>query len=147
MASEDREFKTGICNSLTRKPSYSSFFSARCTDFKNVTFEKIHWAPSEVLEVKRSFSKSLKSNFGFHLVFTSFHLKFFILAHFWLQNWNQWKKLSRKTPPYYCFYVWIKNKRVWTSLDGKNLNLTKKFKNAKSLRIFFMTFCPFDLSC
>ena len=36
---------------LNREPSYSSFFSAWCTDFKNVIFEKIHWAPSEVAEV------------------------------------------------------------------------------------------------
>ena len=62
---------------------------------------------------------------------------FFILDHFWLQNWNHWKKPSRKTPPYYCFYVWFKNKQVWTSLDEKNRNLTKKLKVAKSLRIFF----------
>ncbi len=75
VASEDRELKTGICKSLTRKPSYSSFFSAWCTDFKNVIFEKIHWAHSEVVEVKRSFSRSLRPNFGFHLVFTSFHLE------------------------------------------------------------------------
>ena len=40
-ASEDRELKTCICKSLSRKPSYSSFFSAWCTDFKNVFFEKI----------------------------------------------------------------------------------------------------------
>ena len=70
VASEDRELKTGICKSLTRKPSYSSFFSA---DFKPMIFEKNHWAPSEVVEVKRSFSRSLRSNFGFDLVFIGFH--------------------------------------------------------------------------
>ena len=53
-ASEDSGLKTGICNSLNRNPSNSSFFSAWCTDFKNVIFEKIHWATSEVIEVKRS---------------------------------------------------------------------------------------------
>ena len=67
--------------SLTREPSYSSFFSAWSTDFKNVFFEKIHWAPSEVVEVKRSFSRSLRPKFGFHLVLTSFHLEF---LSFWI---------------------------------------------------------------
>ena len=82
-AVEDRELKTGICKSLTRKPSYSSFFSAWSTDFKNVFFEKIHWASSEVIEVKRSFSRSLRPNFGFHLVLTSFHLEF---SSFWISR-------------------------------------------------------------
>ena len=69
--------------SLTREPSYSSFFSAWSTDFKNVFFEKIHWAPSEVVEVKRSFSRSLRPKFGFHLVLTSFHLEFSL---FWISR-------------------------------------------------------------
>jgi hypothetical protein len=69
--------------SLTRKPSYSSFFSAWCTDFKNVIFEKTHWAHSEVVEVKRSFSRSLRPNFGFHLVLKSFHLEF---SSFWISR-------------------------------------------------------------
>ena len=82
-ASEDRELKTGICKSLNRKPSNSSFFSAWCTDFKNVIFEKIHSVFSEVIEVKRSFSRSPRPNFGFHLVFTSFHLEF---SSFWISR-------------------------------------------------------------
>ena len=47
------------------------------------------------------------------------------------------KNCMEKHPHIIVFYVWFKNKRVWTSLDGKNRNLTKKFKLAKSLRIFF----------
>ena len=39
---EDTELKTGNFQSLTRKPSYSSFFSVLCPDLKNVFFEKIH---------------------------------------------------------------------------------------------------------
>ena len=70
-ASEDKELKNGSCKSQNRKLSYSSFFSAWCTDFKNVIFEKIYPVCSEVIEVKRSFSRSLRPNFGFHLVFTS----------------------------------------------------------------------------
>ena len=53
VASEDRRLKNGIFKSLTRKLSYSSFFSAWWTDFKNVIFEKKYWSPSEVVEVKR----------------------------------------------------------------------------------------------
>jgi hypothetical protein len=72
-----------VAKSLTRKPSYSSFFSAWCTDFKDVFFGKIPWAPFEVVEVKRSFSRSLRPNFGFHLVLTSFHLEF---SSFWVSR-------------------------------------------------------------
>ena len=61
----------------------------------------------------------------------------FILDHFCLQNQIQWKKLSGKTHSYYFIYVWFKNKRVQTSLDGKNRNLTKKKILRKNLRIFF----------
>ena len=66
-----------ICNfkSLTRKLSYSSIFPAWSTDLKNVTFEKIHWPPSEVIEVKRSFSRLLRPNFRSHLFFTGLKIK------------------------------------------------------------------------
>ena len=36
-----------------------------------------------MVEVKSSFSKSLRPNFGFHLVFTSFHLEFW---SFWVSR-------------------------------------------------------------
>ena len=81
VASEDRELKNDICKSLIRKLTYSSFFSAWFTDFENIFFEKIHPATSEVVEVKRSFLRSLRPNFGFRLVFTSFHLE---LSSFWI---------------------------------------------------------------
>ena len=61
---------------MTSKPSYSSFFSAWCTDFKILIFEKIHWAPSKVIVFKRSFSRSLRTSIGFHLVFTIFIYNF-----------------------------------------------------------------------
>ena len=51
VASEDRRLKNGIFKSLTRKLSYSSFFSAWWTDFKNVIFEKKYWFPSDVVDV------------------------------------------------------------------------------------------------
>jgi hypothetical protein len=41
---------------LTRKLRHASSFSLERTDFKNIIFEKIHWAHSEdaeVAEVKR----------------------------------------------------------------------------------------------
>ena len=76
--------KTGNFKSWTRKPSYSSFFSVLCPDLKNVFFfGKIHWAPSEILEVKRPFSRSWRKNFGFHLFLMSFHLEF---SPFWVSR-------------------------------------------------------------
>ena len=83
MASEDTELKTSNIKSLTRKPSYSSFSSVLCPDLKNVFFGKIHWAPSEILEVKRPFSRSRRPNFGFHLFLLSFHLEFLL---FWVSR-------------------------------------------------------------
>ena len=73
----------GNFKSFTRKPSYSSFFSAWFTDSKNMIFEKIYSASSEVIEVKRSFLRSPRPNFGFHLVLTSFHLEF---SSFWISR-------------------------------------------------------------
>ena len=71
-----------------------------------------------------------------------------ILDNFWLENQIQWKNLSGKTHSYYCIYVWFKNKRVRTSLDGKNRNLTKKLFLRKNLIFFFSkTFCFSDFFC
>ena len=50
---------------------------------KNVIFEKINPAPSKVIEVKRSFSRSLRPNFVFHLVFMGFYLEF---SSFWVSG-------------------------------------------------------------
>ena len=59
-----------------RKLRYSSSFLAWYTDFTYVTYEKIHWPPSKVVEVKKSFWRSLRPNFVFVFVFMSFHLEF-----------------------------------------------------------------------
>ena len=67
---------------MTRKPSYSSFFSVLFPDLKNVFFGKIHWALSEILEVKRPFSRSRRPNFGFHLIFMSFVFRIFVVLRF-----------------------------------------------------------------
>ena len=93
------KWATARLTSFTREPSYSSFFSAWSTDFKNLFFEKIHWALSEVVEVKRSFSRSMRPNFGFHLVLTSFYLEFlsyWILRLFYLGDLSVLKNGTRK---------------------------------------------------
>ena len=48
---------TDLVKMFFRKLRHVSFFSFERTDFKNVIFEKIHWAHSEVIEVKRSKEK------------------------------------------------------------------------------------------
>ena len=54
-----------------------------CPDLKNVFFRKIHWAPSEILEVKRPFSRSRRRNFGFHLgILNEFPFRIFIILSF-----------------------------------------------------------------
>ena len=40
--------------------------------------KKNNLAHSKVVEVNRSFLRSLRPNFGFHLLFLSFHLKFLL---------------------------------------------------------------------
>ena len=44
---------TDLVKILTRKPRHASSFSLECADFKNIFFEKIPWAPSEVTEVAK----------------------------------------------------------------------------------------------
>ena len=67
MASEDTGLKTGNFQSLTRKTSYSSFFSVLFPGLK---------MSSEILEVRRPFLRSRRPNFGFHLFLMGFHLEF-----------------------------------------------------------------------
>ena len=68
---------------ITYLKSMPRIISAWCTDFRNVFFEKNQWTPFKVFEVKRVFSRSLRPNFGFHLVSTSFHLEF---SSFWVSR-------------------------------------------------------------
>jgi hypothetical protein len=110
---------------LTRKPRYSSFFSAWCTDSKNVTFEKNHLAPSEVIEVKRSFSRSLRRNFGFHLVFTSFHLEFLLFwvsRSFDLGNLSNLRRGSGNFFKHYVFEISAFQEKRWGSFLVKLFN-------------------------
>ena len=69
---QDTELKTGNFQSLNRKPSYRSFFSVLCPDLKNVFFEKNQWAPFEILEVKRLFSRSQRPNLWISSIFSGF---------------------------------------------------------------------------
>ena len=78
-----------------RKLRFSSSFSAWCTDFKNVTFEKIHWPSSKVVEVKRSFSRSLRPTFVSGLAFQSYNNRLpldfgFIEIWTWIIVWPRW---------------------------------------------------------
>ena len=91
--------------SLTRKPSYCSFFSVLCPDLKNLFFGKIHWAPSEFLEVKRPFSRSRRPNFVFHLFLMSFHLEFSL---FWVPrsfDLHDLGNLSRGSGNFFKIYI------------------------------------------
>ena len=94
--------KIGNFKSLTRKPSYSSFFSVLFPDLKNVFFGKIHWAPSEILEVKRPFSRSLRPNFGFHLFLMGFHLEFSL---FWVSRSFDLSDLRRGSGNFFKNYI------------------------------------------
>ena len=76
-------------------------FSAGSTDFKNVFLEKNHWAPSEVVEVKKSFSRSLRPTSGFHLVLTSFHLEFSLFWGFRLFDLGDLSDLRNSTRKYF----------------------------------------------
>ena len=67
-----------LVNILTRKLWHTSSFSLERTDFKNVTFEKIPWAPYEVAEfaeVKRPRNSKYRK-FEWKLVKTRWNPKF-----------------------------------------------------------------------
>ena len=79
---EVAESKTGICKSLTRKPSYSSFFSVWCPDVKNVIFENIHWAHSEVVEVAEVIFEVAEAKFWISSSFYKFSFRIFVILDF-----------------------------------------------------------------
>ena len=119
---------------MTRKPSYSSFFSVLCPDSKKIFFGKNHWAPSEVLEVKRPFSRSRRPNFGFHLFLISFHLEVLSFEVIWprrprlreffqkLQFWNQC--IPTKKMRYICHSFLVKLFPKSFHRGGVNFDLT-----------------------
>ena len=81
---EDTELKTGNFQSLTTKPSYSSFFSVLYPDLKDVFFlEKFTEPLLRSSRSQRPFSRSPGPNFGFHLFLIGFHLEFSL---FWISR-------------------------------------------------------------
>ena len=144
VASEDRELKTSICKSLNRKPSYSSFFSAWSTDFKNVIFEKIHWASSEVVKVKRSFLRPLRPNFGFHLVMTQLWIELWLFVYIpfrTLSVWcaSKWELVTLQYPTTYFVNLTksaktsgiLLKKKYWVSVVGASFIFFQGFSLEK----------------
>jgi hypothetical protein len=76
------ELKTGSFKSLTRKLSYSSFFSGVCPDLKNVFFGKIHWAPSEILEVAEAIFEVAEAKFWISSIFNGLLFRIFVILSF-----------------------------------------------------------------
>ena len=74
--------KSGNFQSLTRKPSYSSFFSVLCPDLKNVFFGKIHWAPSEILEVAEAIFEVAEAKIWISSIFNEFSFRIFTILSF-----------------------------------------------------------------
>ena len=74
--------KTCNFKSLTRKPSYSSFFSVLCPDLKNVFFGKIHWAPSEILVVAEAIFEVAEAKFWISSIFNGFSFRIFVILSF-----------------------------------------------------------------
>ena len=130
-------------NSLCRKLRYSSFFSAWSPDSKNVIFEKICWAHSEVVEVKRSFSRSPRPKFGFHLVFTSFHLEF---SPFWISRLFDLGDLSDLGKGYWIFFknyifeISTFQQKWWAMswLRGRNFSLNLSTEEVCHLKSCFL---------
>ena len=72
--------------------SYSSFFSAWCSDFKNVIFEKIHLAHSEVVEV---IFEVAEAKFWISSSFDRFSFRIFVVLGFEVV-WPQWPRRPQK---------------------------------------------------
>ena len=87
--------KNSNFKSLTRKPSYSSFFSVLCPDLKNVFFGKIHWAPSEILEVAEAIFEVAEAKFWISSIFNRFSFRIFVILSFEV-IWPQWPRRPQK---------------------------------------------------
>ena len=130
--------KNSNFKSLTRKPSYSSFFSVLCPDLKNVFFGKIHWAPSEILEVAEAIFEVAEAKFWISSIFNGFSFRIFVLLSFevvWPQQprrpqkglreffqklhfWNQCvptKKMRYVTASWSKFSLNLLTEEVWQS--------------------------------
>ena len=119
--------KKGNSKSLTMKPSYSSFFPVLCPDLKNVLFGKIHWAPSEILAVKRPFSRSRMPNFEFHLFLMAFHLEFslfWVSRLFDLSNLGDLRRGSGNFFKNYIFEISAFQRKRWgmSQSSGRNFH-------------------------
>jgi hypothetical protein len=72
--------------------------------------------PSEVNEIKRSFSRLLRPNFGFHLVLTSFHLEF---SSFWISRlFDLGDHNGLKNGKCKCFENGLKSMQIFQRLMG-----------------------------
>jgi hypothetical protein len=112
--------------SLTRNLSYSSFFSVLCPDLKNEFFGKIHWDPSEILEVKRPFSRSWRPNFGFCLFIMGFHLEFslfWVSRSFDLSNLSDLKRGSGNFFKNYIFEISAFQQKIWVTASWSKISL------------------------
>ena len=89
--------KIGNFQSLTRKPSYSSFFSVLCPDLKNVFFGKIHWAPSEILEVAEAIFEVAEAKIWISSIFDEFSFRIFTVLSFEVV-WPQRPRRPQKGP-------------------------------------------------
>ena len=69
VASEDTGLKTGNFQSLTRKTSYSSFFSVLCPDFKNVFFLKKILSPFQGPQSQEATFKDVEAKFWISSIF------------------------------------------------------------------------------
>ena len=89
--------KSGDFQSLTRKLTYSSFFSVLCPDLKNVFFGKIHWAPSEILEVAEAIFEVAEAKIWISSIFDEFSFRIFTILSFEVV-WPQRPRRPQKGP-------------------------------------------------
>ena len=62
--------------------TYLIFFLLERTDFKNVIFGKIHWAPSEILEVAEAIFEVAEAKFWISSIFNGFSFRIFVILSF-----------------------------------------------------------------
>ena len=115
----------------SKKTSYSSFFSVLCPVLKNVFFGKIHWAPSEILEVIEAIFEVAEAKFWISSIFNGFSFRIFVILSFevvWPQRPRRPQKGLREF--FQKLHFWnqcIPRKEMWyvsTFLSKFSLNLS-----------------------
>ena len=111
-----------------------------CISTLSSLFEKFHLAPSEVIEVKNSFSRSWRPSFVFHLVFTRISVVF-SFDEFWPRLPGRPRKGVRE------FFQKIQFREVWIPTIKMSYVLALKWNFSLNLYYLLPYYCISYILC